>query len=59
MFQERVGSFKEGIQFFEICGFEKDDEFLLLPRDKVDIVVLNTAGAELNSALVNPFFGVL
>lgn len=59
-FQERVGNLG-GIQFLELCGFEKleDNEFLILARDKVDKVILNTAGAELNSAITNPFFGVL
>ncbi|OAY68870.1 UBX domain-containing protein 1-A [Ananas comosus] len=60
-FQERVGNLRGGIEFLEICGFEKleGDEFLFLPRDKVDISVLNIAGSELNSAIANPFFGVL
>ncbi|KAK7400101.1 hypothetical protein VNO78_11301 [Psophocarpus tetragonolobus] len=60
-FQERVGSLKGGIEFLEICGFEKVDggEFLFLPRDKVEIAVLNSAGSELDSAIKNPFFGVL
>ncbi|KAH7316226.1 hypothetical protein KP509_21G083900 [Ceratopteris richardii] len=59
-FQERVGSLRGGIQFLEICGFQKGgDDFLTLPRDKVDIAVLNSAGSELNSAISNPFFGVL
>ncbi|KAJ4968239.1 hypothetical protein NE237_014940 [Protea cynaroides] len=60
-FQERVGSLTGGIEFLEVCGFEKIEggEFMFLPRDKVDMVVLNTAGSELNSAIVNPFFGVL
>ncbi|XP_026661826.2 UBX domain-containing protein 1-like isoform X2 [Phoenix dactylifera] len=59
-FQDRVGSLKGGIQFLELCGFEKleGDEYLYLPRDKVDMVVLKTAGLELNSAITNPFFGV-
>lgn len=58
-FQERVGS--HGVEFLEICGFEKDSagEFLTLAREKVEVVVLNAAGTELNSAMVNPFFGVL
>jgi hypothetical protein len=57
--QERVGNLG-GIQFLELCGFEKlEDEFLFLARDKVDKAILNTAGAELNSAITNPFFGVL
>uniref|UniRef100_A0A0A8Y673 PUB domain-containing protein n=1 Tax=Arundo donax TaxID=35708 RepID=A0A0A8Y673_ARUDO len=60
-FQERVGNLHGGIEFLQICGFEKleDNEFLFMPRDKVDKAVLNTAGAELNSAITNPFFGVL
>lgn len=60
-FQERVGKLVGGINFLELCGFEKIDngEFLFLPRDKIDIPVLHTAGNELNSAINNPFFGVL
>ncbi|XP_062219122.1 uncharacterized protein LOC133918965 [Phragmites australis] len=60
-FQERVGNLHGGIEFLQLCGFEKleDNEFLFLARDKVDKAILNTAGAELNSAITNPFFGVL
>lgn len=60
-FQDRVGGLKGGIEFLELCGFEKIEggEFLFLPRDSVDMAVLNSAGSELNSAIVNPFFGVL
>ncbi|GFP80677.1 UBX domain-containing protein 6 [Phtheirospermum japonicum] len=60
-FQERVGKLKGGIEFLELCGFEKIEggEFLYLPREKVDIPVLHSAGSELNSAINNPFFGVL
>lgn len=60
-FHDRVGSLKEGLDFLELCGFEKieEGEFLYLPREKVDMPVLNSAGSELNSAIVNPFFGVL
>ncbi|XP_042516144.1 UBX domain-containing protein 1-like isoform X3 [Macadamia integrifolia] len=60
-FQERVGSLEGGIEFLELCGFEKIEggEFLFLSGDKISMAVLNTAGAELNSAIVNPFFGVL
>ncbi|RVW67641.1 hypothetical protein CK203_063061 [Vitis vinifera] len=60
-FQERVSGLKGGIEFLELCGFEKIEggEFLFLPRDKVEMAVLNSAGSELNSAIVNPFFGVL
>ncbi|KAK1426373.1 hypothetical protein QVD17_15044 [Tagetes erecta] len=60
-FQERVGKLEGGIKFLELCGFEKieGDEFLFLARDKIDRAVLNSAGTELNSAINNPFFGVL
>ena len=40
------------------CG-RHQGEFLVMPQDKVSVPVLNAAGAELNSALSNPFFGVL
>lgn len=60
-FQERVGSLKGGIKFLELCGFERSegDEFLVFPRDKVDLQSLNTAGSMLKSALTNPYFGLL
>ncbi|KAM7261403.1 hypothetical protein ACFE04_008770 [Oxalis oulophora] len=60
-FQDRVGSLKGGIEFLELCGFEKIEggEFLFLARDKVDRTILSSAGSELNSAINNPFFGVL
>ena len=59
--QERVGNLHGGMEFLELCGFEKleGNEFLFLAREKVDKAILNTAGAELNSAITNPFFGVL
>ncbi|EXB99125.1 UBX domain-containing protein 1 [Morus notabilis] len=62
LFQERVGSLKGGVEFLELCGFERTTEggeFLYLPRDKVKIAVLNSAGSELKSAITNPFFGLL
>ncbi|XP_007049733.2 PREDICTED: UBX domain-containing protein 1 [Theobroma cacao] len=59
-FQERVGSLKGGIEFLELCGFERSEgsDFLIFPRDKVDIEVLNSAGSLLGSAITNPFFGL-
>lgn len=59
--QDRVGSLRGGIEFMELCGFEKMEggEFLFLPRDKIDPAIINSAGTELNSAINNPFFGVL
>ncbi|XP_022965830.1 uncharacterized protein LOC111465598 isoform X1 [Cucurbita maxima] len=59
LFQERVGSLKEGTEFLELCGFQRDGDFLYLPRDKVDRDVLVTAGMLLESAMTNPFFGIL
>ncbi|KAL0865534.1 hypothetical protein Bca101_044652 [Brassica carinata] len=58
-FQDRVGSLRGGIEFMELCGFEKMEggEFLFLPRDKIDAAIINSAGTELNSAINNPFFG--
>ncbi|WCJ33181.1 ubiquitin-associated (UBA)/TS-N domain-containing protein [Euphorbia peplus] len=60
-FQDRVGSLSGGVEFLELCGFEKieGEEFLFLARDKVEMPVLNTAGSELTSAINNPFFGIL
>lgn len=56
-----MGKLEGGIKFLELCGFEKIEggEFLFLARDKIDRAVLNSAGTELNSAINNPFFGVL
>lgn len=60
LFQDRVGSLKGGIEFLKLCGFEMlgDNEFLFLPRDKVDIRLLNKAGTVLHSAMNNPYFGI-
>lgn len=50
-----------GIPFLELVGFEKDatGDTMKLDRSKVDRILLDAAGSELNSALTNPFFGVL
>ncbi|GAA0186304.1 hypothetical protein LIER_33592 [Lithospermum erythrorhizon] len=60
-FQERVGKLQGGIEFLEHCGFEKieNGEFLYLPKEKVDMAVLNSAGSELTNAIKNPYFGIL
>lgn len=60
-FQARVAIFKEGVQFLELCGFERVEEgdFLVLRRPKVDMAVLRSAGMVLHSAITNPFFGLL
>nr|XP_027093314.1 UBX domain-containing protein 1-like isoform X3 [Coffea arabica] len=55
----RVGKFKEGVKFLELCGFEIiGGEFLYLPKDKVDMATLAEAWAVLNSAITNPYFGL-
>ncbi|XP_050204896.1 uncharacterized protein LOC126654936 isoform X1 [Mercurialis annua] len=61
LFQERVGRIKGGIEFLELCGFERIEggKFLFLPGDKIDMEVLNSAGSEIRSAITNPFFGLL
>ncbi|GAY40088.1 hypothetical protein CUMW_049330 [Citrus unshiu] len=61
LFQDRVGSMKGGIEFLELCGFEKTEggDFLHLPSDKLDMEGLNAAGSLLRSAMTNPFFGLL
>ncbi|KAH7521731.1 hypothetical protein FEM48_Zijuj07G0063700 [Ziziphus jujuba var. spinosa] len=42
--KERIGAMRGRIEFLELCGFEKQQggEFLILPTDKVDRVVLNS-----------------
>jgi 16S rRNA U1498 N3-methylase RsmE len=60
-FQKRVDAVKGGRAFLETFGFEPDEAkgTLTLPRNKVDQVLLQMTGAEINGALTNPFFGVL
>ncbi|KAF3666108.1 hypothetical protein FXO38_09214 [Capsicum annuum] len=50
-FQEKVGSLLGGIEFLELCGFEKTEggEFLYMPREKVYMEVLNSAEWELRN----------
>ena len=57
-FSQRVAAFG-GDAFLRALGFEDDGEFLFLPGDNVDRAALQAAGAELSSAISNPFFGVL
>ncbi|GMH25846.1 hypothetical protein Nepgr_027689 [Nepenthes gracilis] len=61
VFQERVGKMKGGVRFLELCGFERANggQFLYLPRNKVDMAVLDSAMAALQTAMTNPFFGLL
>ncbi|EOA13913.1 hypothetical protein CARUB_v10027039mg, partial [Capsella rubella] len=60
LFHERVGRYKEGIEFMELCGFKRDEgsEFLSLPNRDLDVNRLRDAAFQLNSAVTNPFFGL-
>ncbi|XP_004247285.1 uncharacterized protein [Solanum lycopersicum] len=60
-FQARVGIFKEGVQFLQLCGFERAEEgdLLVLRSNKVNMELLRSAGMVLHSAITNPFFGLL
>ncbi|KAG5394648.1 hypothetical protein IGI04_024611 [Brassica rapa subsp. trilocularis] len=61
LFQERVGRFKEGMEFMELCGFKREggSEFLSLANDEGDMSRLRDAAFQLQSAVTNPFFGLL
>lgn len=61
IFLDRVGHFKEGVDFLELCGFERIEggKFLYLPRDKFETETFRSAGAQLESAITNPFFGLI
>ncbi|CAL9242674.1 unnamed protein product [Arabidopsis halleri] len=61
LFHERVGRYKEGIEFIELCGFKREEgsEFLSLSYHDADINRLRDAAFQLNSAIINPFFGLL
>ncbi|XP_013647396.2 UBX domain-containing protein 1 isoform X1 [Brassica napus] len=61
LFQERVGRFKEGLEFMELCGFKREggSEFLSLANDEGDMSRLRDASFQLQSAVTNPFFGLL
>ncbi|CAF2010174.1 unnamed protein product [Brassica napus] len=61
LFQERVGRFKEGLEFMELCGFKREggSEFLSLAKHDADLSLLRDAAFQLQSAVTNPFFGLL
>ncbi|KAJ4778954.1 Ubiquitin-associated domain-containing family protein [Rhynchospora pubera] len=63
IFSERVGIFEGAIEFLELCGFEKaeegEEQYLLMPKDKINVQLLNSAGNEILSAMSNPYFGLL
>ncbi|GAX81762.1 hypothetical protein CEUSTIGMA_g9190.t1 [Chlamydomonas eustigma] len=58
-FQQRVASLEGSLVVLEQAGFQRVDELLTMPREKVNVEVLNSVGGELNNALTNPFFGAL
>ncbi|XP_076887346.1 plant UBX domain-containing protein 2-like [Bidens hawaiensis] len=60
-FKERVGRFEQGVKFLELCGFERveGDKYLYLPRERFDMTVFKSAGNILQSAITNPYFGLL
>uniref|UniRef100_A0A0A9HHB8 PUB domain-containing protein n=1 Tax=Arundo donax TaxID=35708 RepID=A0A0A9HHB8_ARUDO len=61
VFKDRVGSLQGGVEFLELCGFQRlrASGYLVMPRDKVDMSLLNAAGAAIASAMENPYFGLL
>ncbi|KAI7726139.1 hypothetical protein M8C21_008623, partial [Ambrosia artemisiifolia] len=60
-FKERVGIYEQGVKFLELCGFERVEggKYLVLPRERYDMAVFKSAGNILQSAITNPFFGLL
>lgn len=60
-FVSKVASVEGAVGFLEGCGFDVDEagEFLAMKSENVDLELLNGAGAAINSAMTNPFFGVL
>lgn len=60
-FQSKVASVDGSLHFLNLCGFKQNvaGDALQMDSTSVDQTFLTVAGAELNSALTNPFFGVL
>ncbi|KAF2920595.1 uncharacterized protein [Oryza sativa Japonica Group] len=61
VFKERVGNLQGGVEFLELCGFMKlaISGYLVMPRDNINLALLNAAGVEVASAMENPYFGLL
>ncbi|XP_004973978.1 UBX domain-containing protein 1 isoform X1 [Setaria italica] len=61
IFKDRVGNLQGGIEFLELCGFQRlsASGYLVMPRDKIDVALLNAAGVEIASVMENPYFGLL
>lgn len=58
-FVSRVATVPGAVDFLELVGFTRSDTLLNMPRDKVNLELLNSAGGELHNAVTNPFFGAL
>ena len=62
-FSAKVGSVAGAVDFLQLLGFEAvsegGEQLLVMPQSRATVPALQTAGAELNNALTNPFFGVL
>lgn len=62
-FQSKVASVQGSLDFLGQLGFETvsegGEQLLVMGQDKASVPAMQTAGAELNSALTNPFFGML
>lgn len=60
-FQQKVGAFSGSLEVLELCGFKKstDGQTLTMSQEDAQPEILTSAGSELNSALNNPFFGML
>jgi UBX domain-containing protein 1/4 len=58
-FQSRVGSVEGSLEFLDLVGFHADasGDHIELPRDQVNLELLNETGGLLNGAITNPFFG--
>ncbi|KAG2580178.1 UBX domain-containing protein 1-like isoform X2 [Panicum virgatum] len=61
IFMDRVGNLQGGVEFLELCGFQRlsASGYLVMPRDRADMALLNAAGVEIASAMENPYFGLL
>jgi len=57
----KLAPFPASLRFLGLLGWGQDaaGEFLVLREEDVNMQLLQAAGGELNSALNNPFFGVL
>lgn len=58
-FQQRVAAVPGSLDFLQLCGFKMSSEALTMEEADVQPAVLQAAGAEINNALTNPFFGAL